>query len=96
VKKKFKNGGLLFIIMGINSEIFHQKTQKNRKRMKKLFIVLAVVSLGFVACNNEGEKKTDPPADTVVTPTTTDTMPPAPPAADTSVKKDTNAAAPAK
>ena len=24
--------------------------------MKKLFIVLAVASLGFVACNNEGEK----------------------------------------
>ncbi|MFN4315033.1 MAG: hypothetical protein ACK4E0_12105 [Chitinophagaceae bacterium] len=25
--------------------------------MKKLFIVLAVASLGFVACNNEGETK---------------------------------------
>ena len=24
--------------------------------MKKLFIVLAVASLGFAACNNEGEK----------------------------------------
>ncbi len=32
--------------------------------MKKLFIVLAVVSLGFVACNNSGEKTetTDTPA----------------------------------
>lgn len=26
--------------------------------MKKLFIVLAVASLGFVACNNEAENKT--------------------------------------
>ena len=27
--------------------------------MKKLFIVLAVASLGFVACNNEAENKED-------------------------------------
>lgn len=27
--------------------------------MKKLFLVLAVASLGFVACNNEGETKND-------------------------------------
>ena len=27
--------------------------------MKKLFLVLAVASLGFVACNNEGETKSD-------------------------------------
>jgi hypothetical protein len=29
---------------------------KKTHSMKKLFIVLAVASLGFVACNNEGEK----------------------------------------
>lgn len=33
--------------------------------MKKLFIVLAVASLGFVACNNEGE--TTPAEDTTKT-----------------------------
>jgi hypothetical protein len=37
--------------LSINSEIFH-KNSKNLK-MKKLFVVLAVASLGFVACNNE-------------------------------------------
>ena len=36
--------------------------------MKKLFIVLAVASLGFVACNNEGETKTSEDSSTVVTP----------------------------
>ena len=36
--------------------------------MKKLFIVLAVASLGFVACNNDGEKK--PAEDTTVAPVT--------------------------
>jgi uncharacterized protein YcfL len=38
--------------------------------MKKLFIVLAVASLGFVACNSEGEKTetTDTPAVKVDTP----------------------------
>lgn len=51
--------------------------------MKKLFIVLAVASLGFVACNNEAEKTetTDTPA--VETPAAT-------PAPDT-MKKDTGA-----
>ncbi|HEY6505172.1 MAG TPA: hypothetical protein VIZ28_14445 [Chitinophagaceae bacterium] len=41
--------------------------------MKKLFIVLAVASLGFVACNNEAEKtettdtpKVETPAPAVV------------------------------
>jgi hypothetical protein len=29
------------------------KKSKNSQQMKKLFIVLAVASLGFVACNNE-------------------------------------------
>ena len=46
--------------------------------MKKLFIVLAVASLGFVACNNEAEKtetpdsatKVDSPA--VIAPSTVD------------------------
>jgi outer membrane murein-binding lipoprotein Lpp len=49
--------------------------------MKKLFILLAVASLGFVACNNEAENKetSDSPAvkiDTpaVVPPATLDTL----------------------
>lgn len=43
--------------------------------MKKLFIVLAVASLGFVACNNEGEKTetTDTPAVETPAPATIDT-----------------------
>lgn len=64
--------------------------------MKKLFIVLAVASLGFVACNNSGEKKDG--ADTTATPTetpaATDTNHTAP--ADTTAKTDTVPAAPAK
>jgi hypothetical protein len=38
--------------------------------MKKLFIVLAVASLGFVACNNDSENKgtSDTPAVTVDSP----------------------------
>ncbi len=41
--------------------------------MKKLFIVLAVASLGFVACNNEAENKetTDTPAVKIDTPAVT-------------------------
>jgi hypothetical protein len=64
--------------------------------MKKLFIVLAVASVGFVACNNDSDKK-DGTADTaakvdttpVVTPPVTDTVPPADtmPKVDTPVKK---------
>lgn len=56
--------------------------------MKKLFIVLAVASLGFVACNNEAETETT--ADTTVvapveaTPDTTVVTP-----ADTTVVADT-------
>jgi len=34
--------------------------------MKKLFIVLAVASLGFVACNNEAEKTETPDSATKV------------------------------
>ncbi len=33
---------------------YFTKNSKNHNTMKKLFIVLAVASLGFVACNNEG------------------------------------------
>ena len=62
--------------------------------MKKLFLVLTVASLGFVACNNEGETKstTDSTAisvdTTVVTPPVVDTM--VPPVVDTT-KKDSTA-----
>lgn len=62
--------------------------------MKKLFIVLAVASLGFVACNNDAETKEG--TDTtvvapVVVPTTPDTTVVVP--VDTmSMKKDTTVA----
>jgi hypothetical protein len=61
------------------------KKLKITNKMKKLFIVLAVASLGFVACNNEAEKteSTDTPA--VTTPEVAPT-----PAPDTT-KKDTGA-----
>lgn len=52
--------------------------------MKKLFIVLAVASLGFVACNNEAEKTES--NDTPATPAPVET--PAP--AQDTTKKDTN------
>jgi hypothetical protein len=52
--------------------------------MKKLFIVLAVASLGFVACNNES--KTEEVKDTTVTPAPDTLVTPAP---DTTVKPDT-------
>lgn len=57
--------------------------------MKKLFIVLAVASLGFVACNNESENKetTDTPAVKVDTPVVTVDTPAAP--ADTTATADT-------
>jgi len=38
--------------------------------MKKLFIVLAVASLGFVACNNESESTTTPDTTVVEAPVT--------------------------
>jgi hypothetical protein len=58
--------------------------------MKKLFIVLAVASLGFVACNNEAENKetTDTPAVKIDTPATV--TPDTTTAPDTT-KKDTTA-----
>ena len=49
--------------------------------MKKLFIVLAIASLGFVACNNESK--------TEVKTEDTTTVAPAAPAQDTTAKKDT-------
>lgn len=51
-------------------EIFHSKLKKSQQ-MKKLFIVLAVATLGFAACNSEGEKteSTDSPAVKVDSPT---------------------------
>lgn len=56
--------------------------------MKKLFIVLAVASLGFVACNNEGEKTEG--GDT----TATETPAPAPAPVDTTTAPvDTTGAA---
>ncbi len=64
--------------------------------MKKLFIVLAVASLGFVACNNDSDKGTG--TDTTQTTTPTDTMPKVDttPKVDTMPKVDSPAAAPAK
>jgi len=55
--------------------------------MKKLFIVLAVASLGFAACNNES--KTETTGDTTITtaPDTTATVAPD----TTTVKPDTTA-----
>lgn len=59
--------------------------------MKKLFIVLAVASLGFVACNNEGEKTetADTPAVETPAPATIDT--PAAPVDTTGAAADTTA-----
>jgi len=50
--------------------------------MKKLFIVLAVASLGFVACNNES--KVEETTDSVTAPVVDTTM-----TVDTTVKVDT-------
>jgi hypothetical protein len=41
--------------------------------MKKLFIVLAVASLGFVACNNDGDKET-PAVDSAALKATADSI----------------------
>jgi hypothetical protein len=65
--------------------------------MKKLFIVLAVASLGFVACNNDSDKtetkdSTATSTETVTPPVTNDTAATLP--TDTLPKKDS--AAPAK
>ena len=58
--------------------------------MKKLFIVLAVASLGFVACNNESETK-ETTTDSVTAPVVDTTA--APVTVDTTVKADTAAKA---
>ncbi|MBC7949030.1 MAG: hypothetical protein H7Y42_14185 [Chitinophagaceae bacterium] len=42
--------------------------------MKKLFIVLAVASLGFVACNNDADKTTTDDSTTVKSGDTTVTV----------------------
>lgn len=56
--------------------------------MKKLFIVLAVASLGFVACNS-GESKPEETTDTITTaPAMADTMAVAP-SVDTTMAADT-------
>jgi hypothetical protein len=90
VKKNIKMGGLPFNSLGINLEIFH--FFKKITTMKKLFLVLAVASLGFVSCNNESETTTTDDttnvdttvvAPPVVTPDTTVVT------GDTLVKKDT-------
>lgn len=57
MKKNFKKGGLPFLIWGINSEIFQKQPQKITTNMKKFFIVLTVATVGFVACNNDSDKK---------------------------------------
>lgn len=66
--------GYLILNPVLMGEIFH-KPKKNHSKMKKLFIVLAVASLGFVACNNESETST-------TAPDTTTTVTPAAPAPD--------------
>jgi hypothetical protein len=53
--------------------------------MKKLFIVLAVASLGFVACNNESKTEEAAPDTTVVTPVDTTVVAPV----DTTATADT-------
>jgi len=78
--------GLPFNALSIKIEIFHK--QKLKITMKKLFIVLAIASLGFVACNNESktEVKTEDTATTVTpAPATQDTVT----VQDTAAKKDT-------
>ncbi|SDC44715.1 hypothetical protein [Niabella drilacis] len=61
--------------------------------MKKLFIVLAISSLGFAACNNsaEGEKSGDT---TAVAPIDAPSVTPPAVSNDTIVNLDTNQAAP--
>lgn len=78
--------GLPFLCLGIKNEIFHQIKIK-KITMKKLFIVLAVASLGFVACNNES--KTEVTEDTtVVAAPDSITMAPDATVVDTTIKVD--------
>ncbi|HKZ66737.1 MAG TPA: hypothetical protein VJ111_10295 [Chitinophagaceae bacterium] len=88
MRKKLCDSGLPFNRLSIKNEIFH-KIKIKKITMKKLFIVLAVASLGFVACNNES--KVEETTDTVTTPTVDTTA--APVTVDTTVKVDTAAKA---
>jgi len=56
--------------------------------MKKLFIVLAIASLGFVACNNESKTEVKEDTTTVAPAPAPDTTA-APAQADTTAKADT-------
>ena len=69
-----------------------------RNNFLKTVMGLFILSFVFVACNNDGEKKTDtPPADTTVTvtPAPTNETTPAP-AMDTTKKVDTADTRPVK
>ena len=55
--------------------------------MKKLFIVLAIASLGFVSCNNESKTEVKTEDTTTVAPAAPDTT--TAPVADTTAKPDT-------
>ena len=57
--------------------------------MKKLFIVLAIASLGFVACNNESKTEVKEDTTTVAPAPAPDTTTVAPAPADTTAKADT-------
>jgi hypothetical protein len=61
-------------------------TQKLKITMKKLFIVLAIASLGFVACNNESKTEVKEDTTSTVAPAPVDTT--AAPAPDTTAKPD--------
>ena len=56
--------------------------------MKKLFIVLAIASLGFVACNNESKTEVKEDTTSTVAPAPVDTTA-APTVQDTTAKPDT-------
>ncbi|HEX7757060.1 MAG TPA: hypothetical protein VF421_17035 [Niabella sp.] len=61
--------------------------------MKKLFIVLAISSVGFVACNSGSNEETKSGDSTAVAPTTPDSIKAPEKAAGDTVNLDTNAAA---
>jgi hypothetical protein len=73
--------------LSIKVEIFHKT--KIKIEMKKLFIVLAIASLGFVACNNESKTEVKEDTTTVApAPAPVDTTA-APSVQDTTAKPDT-------
>ena len=57
--------------------------------MKKLFIVLAIASLGFVACNNESKTEVKEDTTSTVAPAPAPDTTAAPAVADTTAKADT-------